>query len=250
MLDSDRSEREVHHIRMLFWLCYIIDKDISLFTGNPPLLAEFYCDLTLPNTYYDHYTYLPSITSSSASNEGSPQHTSPYLSGDPHLSHLKEKVYRKLLSARAMHDNDNQLLLNIRQLDDEIEQWRLSIPIEFRPALFVSQNSLQNMSNEAIPYMIRRVTLQLDYHHLMTVIHTTVRKCTAKSNNEVPDLHSVVHSSFDLSLVASRSTLWCLKTLVGLIAEDAFRYASPPPPPSEFLLAWKGTPCEIDANCS
>ncbi|OKL55425.1 hypothetical protein UA08_09313 [Talaromyces atroroseus] len=223
-LDSDRSEREVHHIRMLFWLCYIIDKDISLFTGNPPLLAEFSCDLTLHNNYYDHHTYLSSMACSSASNEGSPQHTNPYLPRDPHLSHLKEKVYRQLLSARTMHDNDNQLLLNIRQLDDEIEHWRRSIPIEFRPALFVSKNSLQNISNEAIQYTVRRMTLQLDYHHLMIVIHTTVRKCTAKSSTEVPDLHSVVHSSFDLSLVASRSTLWCLKTLVGLIAEDAFRF--------------------------
>ncbi|QKX64026.1 uncharacterized protein TRUGW13939_11199 [Talaromyces rugulosus] len=222
-IDSEHSEREVHHIRMLFWLCYIIDKDISLFTGNPPLLTGFYCNLTLPNTYYDHYAYLPSMNFSP---EGSPQNTSPYLPGDPHLSHLKEKVYRQLLSARTMHDNDNQLLLNIRQLDDEIEHWRLSIPIEFRPALFVSKNSLQNTSNEAIPYMVRRMTLQLDYHHLMTVIHTTVRKCTAKSSDEVPDLHSVVHSSFDLSLVASRSTLWCLKTLVSLIAEDAFRFVT------------------------
>lgn len=204
---------------MLFWVCYIIDKDISLFTGNPPLLAEFYCDMTLPNAYYDHYTYLPCMKSK----EGSPQYTSPYLPGDPHLSHLKEKVYRQLLSARTMHDNDNELLVNIRQLDDEIEHWRLLIPIDFRPALFVSKNSLQNTSDEAIPYMVRRMTLQLDYHHLMTVIHTTVRKCTPKSTDEVPDLHSVVHSSFDLSLVASRSTLWCLNTLVDLIAEDAFR---------------------------
>jgi hypothetical protein len=128
---------------MLFWVCYIIDKDISLFTGNPPILAEFSSDMTLPNTYYDYYTYLPSMTFSSASNEDSPQHTSPYLPGDPLLSHLKEKAYRQLLSARTMQDNDNQLLLNIRQLDDEIKYWRVSIPIEFCPALFVSKDSLQ-----------------------------------------------------------------------------------------------------------
>lgn len=223
-LKNTRSDREIHHIRMLFWLFYMLDKDISLFTGNPPLLTEIYSDLILPDNYYDHYTYLPTLTLSITGSE-QPQSTtlSPHLPGDPHLTHLKEKVYRQLLSARAMKDNDNQLLLNIRQLDDEIEHWRLSIPANFRPALFVSKNTLPNASDEGIPFIIRRMSLQLDYHHLMTIIHTTVRKCTVETSDEMPDLHSVVHSSFDLSLVASRSTLWCLRTLVSLIAEGAFR---------------------------
>ncbi|OOQ87966.1 hypothetical protein PEBR_15386 [Penicillium brasilianum] len=225
-LENTLSDREASHIRQLFWLCYMLDKDISLFTGNPPLLSEVYCDLTLPDNYYNHYTYLPALNLSTTGNERSPGVIIPHLPGDPHLSHLKEKVYRQLLSARALKDNDNQLLLNIRQLDDEIEHWRLSIPVNFRPALFVSKNTLPNASEEGIPFVIRRMSLQLDYHHLMTVIHTTVRKCTVETSDETPDLHSVVHSSFDLSLVAGRSTLWCLRALVSLIAEDAFRFVT------------------------
>ncbi|KAF3386318.1 hypothetical protein F1880_000258, partial [Penicillium rolfsii] len=223
--EKTRSEHELHHIRTLFWLCYMLDKDISLCTGNPPLLTEFYCDIMLPDNYYAHYTYLPTFTLSMAGSE-QPQSTtiSPYFPADPHLTHLKEKVYRQLLSARAVKDNDNQLLLNIRQLDDEIEHWRLSIPANFRPALFVSKSTLPSAPDEGIPFIIRRMSLQLDYHHLMTIIHTTVRKCTVETSDDMLDLHSVVHSSFDLSLVASRSTLWCLRTLVGLIAEGSFRF--------------------------
>lgn len=181
--------------------------------------------MTLPDNYerYDSDTYFRRSTASVAGNEESPRTFKTHLPGNPHLSLLKEKVYRQLLSSRANMDNDNQLLSNIRQLDDEIEGWRLSIPVNSRPALFVSKNTLPNASNEEIPSMIRRMSLQLEYHHLMTIIHTTVRKCTAATSDEMPDLHSVVHSSFDLSLVASRSTLWCLRTLVSLIAEDAFR---------------------------
>ncbi|KAJ5890967.1 uncharacterized protein N7473_007195 [Penicillium subrubescens] len=226
-LENARSERELHHIRTLFWLCYMLDKDISLFTGNPPLLTEIYCDLILPDNYLDHYTYRPTLTlSMTSSDQIQSTIISPHLPGDPHLTHLKEKVYRQLLSARAMKDNDNQLLLNIRQLDNEMEHWRLSIPANFRPALFVSKNTLPNSSDEGIPFIIRRLSLQLDYHHLMTIIHTTVRKCTVETSDEMPDLHSVVHSSFDLSLVASRSTMWCLRTLVSLIAEGAFRFVT------------------------
>lgn len=208
---------------MLFWLCYILDKDVSLRTGNPPLLTDVYCDLASPDTYLDYYTYLPGLDESSETNDKTNWHPTPHLLGDLHLSRLKEKVCRLLFSARALKDNDNQLLLNVRQLDDEIERWRLSIPVNFRPALFVSQNTSPNRSDESIPHTIRRLSLQLDYHHLMTVIHTTVRRCTADAPDGIRDLHDVVHSSFDLSLVASRSTLWCLKYIVSTIAEEAIR---------------------------
>ncbi|OQD90571.1 hypothetical protein PENANT_c001G11830 [Penicillium antarcticum] len=196
---------------------------IALRTGNPPLLTEDYCDLTAPVNSLHYYTYLPALDDFFEMTNKTHEIITPHLPGDTRLSHLKEKVCRNLFSAQALKDNDDQLLLHIRKLDDEIERWRLSVPTGFRPALFVSQNSLSNSPEEGIPHVIRRMSLQLDYHHLMTVVHTTVRKCTPDAADETEDLHAVVHSSFDLSLVASRSTLACLKALVGTIAEQAFR---------------------------
>lgn len=213
---------ESHHIRVLFWLCYMLDKDISLRTGNPPLLIDDYCDLEPLDTPTNYFNYLPSLPKS-PSTEESYENIIPFLPADPHLSHLKEKVYLQLYSARAIKDNDNQLLLHIRELDDQIECWRSSIPLNFRPALSMSQTTPPDPSEQCIPYIIRCMSLQLDYHHLVTIIHTTVRKCTVDSSDGVRDLHDVVHSSFDLSLEASRSTFWCLRVLIGIIAEDAFR---------------------------
>ncbi|KAJ4132865.1 hypothetical protein NW754_015678 [Fusarium falciforme] len=46
--DATREERETRQLRMLFWLCYIFDKDIALRTGQPPLMSDDYCDLTPP----------------------------------------------------------------------------------------------------------------------------------------------------------------------------------------------------------
>ncbi|KAJ5083331.1 hypothetical protein N7456_012758 [Penicillium angulare] len=225
-LEPER-EREKSHVRLLFWLCYMLDKDISLRTGNPPLLIDEYCDLTPPNNHLDSYTYVSTqdrlFENDDDRSGNSTLGSTAHLPGDIYLCHLKEKVYRLLLSARALKDNDNQLVLNIRQLDNEVEHWRLSIPINFRPALFVSQNSASNISDEDIPHTIRRIALQLEYHHLMTVIHTTVRRCTAEASDGTRDLHDVVHSSFDISLMASRSTLWCLRYLIGTIADQAFR---------------------------
>ncbi|KAJ5806473.1 uncharacterized protein N7503_004075, partial [Penicillium pulvis] len=225
-LGSDGSHvkaGESHHIRVLFWLCYMLDKEISLRTGNPPLLIDGYCDLDPLDTSTDYFNYLSSLSVSPTTEERY-EDIIPFLPADPHLSHLKEKVYLQLYSARAMKDDDNQLLLHIRELDDQIECWRSSIPLNFRPALSVSQNTPPNPSEQCFPYIVRCMSLQLDYHHLVTIIHTTVRKCTVDSSDGVRDLHDVVHSSFDLSLEASRSSFWCLRVLIEIIAEDAFRF--------------------------
>lgn len=201
----------------------MLDKDISLRSGNPPLLTEGYCDLTAPDNLLHYYDYLPGLDNFHDATDKAYEHLTPHLPGDIRLSHLKEKVCRQLFSAQAMRYNDDQLLLHIRKLDDEIECWRLSIPNGFRPALFVSQKTFSNSLEEGIPHIIRRMSLQLEYHHLMTVVHTTVRKCIPDAVDVIEDLHAVVHSSFDISLVASRSTLSCLKALVSIIAEQAFR---------------------------
>ncbi|KAF5246355.1 hypothetical protein FANTH_6870 [Fusarium anthophilum] len=50
--DSDSAVNRRHrHIRNLFWLCYILDKDIALRYGRPPCLTRDYYDLTLPHDW-------------------------------------------------------------------------------------------------------------------------------------------------------------------------------------------------------
>lgn len=192
----------------------MLDKDLSLRTGNPPLLSDAYCDPIPPDVPLDDQSYQMGINQVSEPHDG--------FSEGVRLAILKEKACQLLFSARALRENDNKLLSSIRQLDDEIERWRLSVPVNLRPALYVSQIALIEASNESIPHVMGRLSLQLDYHHLMTVIHTTVRRCTTETEG-TEGLHHVVHSSFDLSLVASRSTLWCLKFLISNMTKEAYR---------------------------
>ncbi|KAL4800997.1 hypothetical protein BDV19DRAFT_384008 [Aspergillus venezuelensis] len=60
----------------------------------------------------------------------------------------------------------------------------------------------------------RTINLQLDYLFTMINIHTLVRKCGDLEANLPDDLHSVVHSSADLSIEASRSIFRFLPTVV------------------------------------
>ncbi|KAI1752460.1 hypothetical protein F4782DRAFT_500213 [Xylaria castorea] len=211
--ESTWAERQGYHLRILFWLCYILDKDISLRSGQPPLLTEEYCDLTIPgsctsysetitiNRYYFH------------------------MRGNPGLCSLKETIYRLLFSPQAFKLSDGELVLRIRRLDDDLESWRLSILPELRPKLSIP--AIQTIQTQD-PYTmldIRRAHLQLEYHHLVTAIHMTVRRCGAdyREHKDLPDdLHNVIHSSCDLSLEASRSTITFLKSPTTALAEQEF----------------------------
>ena len=223
MLAQSFSYRTRDHIRQIFWVCYMLDKDISLRTGNPPILTDVYCGLAPPDPDSIDCDFWGDLNEIRGTDDEQYQNLSPHFLGDPCLSHLKEKACQQLFSVQATNDNDNQLLLHIRELDLEIEHWRLSIPEEFRPALVVPQSTPSHPPDVAFPTWIRQMSLQLEYHHLMTVVHTMVRKCRTYACYGMGDLHDVVHSSFDLSLEASRSTIWCLKVLISTIKEEALR---------------------------
>lgn len=190
------------HIRRLFWLCYVLDKEVSLRSGRPPLLTAEYCDLTLPaaDESLDH------------------------LPHDPRLCMIKETTCRLLYSPQALKIPDNNLLLNIRQLDSDLEQWRLSIPSLLRPRLSIDPGRPFFPTGMSTSQTIRLINLQLDYHYTLTCIHTTVERCGGTSDNEsLPEyLHRVLHSSTDLALEAGRSTLLFLQASIDTLQEAAF----------------------------
>lgn len=191
------SKSEGCLLRRLFWLCYAWDKDMSLRSGHFPLLTEENCDLTAHEKYHDDEEI-----AHAALFAFSPHHL--------HLCALKEKVYRELFSYRATKLTDAAFLLRIRQMDDEVEAWRLSIPLETRPNLSIHPSETSSSASVIGAEDTLRTYLQLEYHYMLATIHTAVRRCGADSitDGNIPDdLHSAIHSSCDISLEASRSTL-------------------------------------------
>ncbi|KAK1579345.1 fungal-specific transcription factor domain-containing protein [Colletotrichum navitas] len=220
--DHSLPSRETRHLRNLFWLCYISDKDLSLRTGRPPLLSDTYCDLTLVDDYPSSYTHLRGLDGYLHSSGTRMANLKPHFWGDARLGFLKEKIYRLLYSVHAMSDKDNRLLVHIRQLDDEIECWRLSVPVDFRPALSVSPETLIATPDTRTPHRTRYFHLLLEYWYLMIFVHTTVRRYDAHTviGDGSHDLHSVIHSSYDLSLEAGRSTLRCLRVFIKTLSDE------------------------------
>ncbi|KAG6039421.1 hypothetical protein E4U41_002663 [Claviceps citrina] len=115
------QEHEDHHLRMLFWICYIFDKAIALRAGQPPIIADQFCDLTLPDGY-DRYRFIgcqKSPVSGLVLNA--------LLPSDLRLSMIKSKALQTLSSSSSLRMSDAELLKTIRELDEELESWRASI---------------------------------------------------------------------------------------------------------------------------
>lgn len=227
--ESSLFERRKDHTRKLFLLCYLADKDLALLSGLPPTLANEYCDVGGSEEFLSHDIFLRGFSEgadASAIDTISWDRAIPFLPGDPPLGVLKEKIFRLLYSPSALKILDSELLTRIRHLDDELEGWRLSVPHEIRPKLSISQSQCLSPSG-TFPSYLRSVQLQLEYHFLLTVIHTPVRRFGATQNAETnppEELHSVMHSSIDLSLEASRSTLRLLSKPIAMLKQDTFWY--------------------------
>ncbi|KAJ3534987.1 hypothetical protein NM208_g7319 [Fusarium decemcellulare] len=208
------TERRSQHTRTLFWLSYVFDKDISLRSGQPPLLTEDYCDLTPPDNYAMRYDPLTTPDQDMGNDGTTYEGLAPYFQGDLGLSRVKEQACLLLYSPKASNLDDCQLLLHLRHLDNELENWRSSTPSGYRPRLAIQPGCPLFPPEMNMPQRMRCAHLQLEYHYVMTAIHTAVRRC-GKAYAEVTDLpddlHSVFHSSSDLALEASRSTLSLLK---------------------------------------
>lgn len=200
------------HLRNIFWVCYSFDKDLSLRTGQPPAFEDTQCDLTLPPGYQEH-VYIDMAGHQGAS-EPPPR---PFFSLDLRLSMIKSKAYNALYSVQATRKSDAELLRAIRELDNELESWRVSIPERCRPTVSFPRTAMpasqfQNMGT---------VMLQLNYYSCIAIIHQASSRCQVWGDGSSRAMVGV-SSSLALSVEASRSTLLFLESAEEILLDEVF----------------------------
>jgi hypothetical protein len=203
------SYRERYLLRNIIWIIYSVDKELSLRTGQPPCLQDEHCDLTLPPHHVQRL--YPHIMGYQAEDTYDGLHLFP---GFPVLSIIKSKAYSALYSTRAVAKTDAELLRDIRELDDDLERWRLSIPLTHRPTLAFTR--LPETATTMLSLM-----LHLDYCHCVAAIHQATSRCQAWSFGGHDEAEGV-GTSLALSIEASRSSLAYLERAHGLFDDDTF----------------------------
>jgi hypothetical protein len=210
------TSRPECHIRNLFWLCYTFDKELALRTGQPPSISDDNCDLTLPPGYIELQNSnicCPDVVIDNT--------TVPLYPWDPRLSVIKSRTYKLLYSESAMRKSKSEILQHIRELDDALEQWRLSLSREFRPTLTFSEDTLFPSALATQPIMLR-----LAYHHCVIIIHSASNRCRESSVGDLGMQEIGVASSLGLSVEASRSSLLYLQAALPNIAGECFWFVS------------------------
>lgn len=207
------EEREDRHIRLLFWMCYYFDKDISLRTGHAPAIDDEFCDLTLPEGYNQARW---------CSRKRDPNNSTqdPFFPGDMELTLVKSKVVCSLYGNKAWQKSDAELIRTIRELDAELEHWRSSVPHEFAPQLSVRGGT--TLASDLSVYMnMLYLELHLEYHHVLMVIHGA-SGLSALGHAPTSIILPGVRSSSELSVEASRSIIVFLTASADRIASQAF----------------------------
>ncbi|CAI7673772.1 unnamed protein product [Penicillium viridicatum] len=202
-----RSQKKHAQLRNVFWICYTIDKDLALRTGQPPTITDENCELTLPPGYLDR-AFLD------VDDEDAPWY-GPVFPFDLRLSMIKARAHRELYSVSCLQKSDAELLKSIRELDDALEEWRLSVPPKWRPTMsFSSETSDPNMG-------MNTVMLRLNYHLCMTIIHQASGRCKAWMQGQ-SGMMDGVSSSMALSVEASRSSLCYLEAAEHVVVDGVF----------------------------
>ncbi|TLS26421.1 hypothetical protein PpBr36_04248 [Pyricularia pennisetigena] len=197
------------YLRQCFWILYVLDKDLALRLRQPPSISDEHCDLTLPDGY-------KSGLGSEWDHAGKP-----HFPGDLRLSIIKSKAVQHLHSHSAIQKSDAELLRDIRELDDELEAWRLSIKPEFRPRLCNGGKDYMPSDTPDPSRMMQFIITNLEYRHLVATIHQATGRCRSGTTHGSETLKGV-NSSVAICVEASRSTLMFLATPGRNMPADAF----------------------------
>ncbi|KAM0318642.1 hypothetical protein ACHAPQ_010618 [Fusarium lateritium] len=212
--DPYNKNNPIHHIRDLFWICYCIDKDLTHRNNQPPAINDDHCDLALPANYAQMQS------SNILSGNGTSNHNSstvPLYPWDLRLSKIKSKIYENLYSMSAMRQPEAEVLRKIRHLDEELEMWRLTLPVDHRPTLsFLEQTPVDSHTNT------QAIMLRLSYHHCITLIHKA--RCRIFGTNLSPPIMPDDGHAANLQLLvdASKSTLTYLEKALPVLAHECF----------------------------
>jgi hypothetical protein len=189
------------HLRTLFWLCYTLDKDLALRTGQAHVLKDDDCALDIPPAYPEHlHSCLDHSPGADADIRG------PIFPVDLRLSMIKARAFTALYSYNGLRKSDAELIRSIRELDEELECWRTSLPPHLRP-------QLSFMPKHEKPKNTFLILTHMSYYSCVNLIHLASSRCNAWRSPS-PDGGALIHglqSSLTVSVEASRSLLLFLR---------------------------------------
>jgi len=141
--------------KRVFWIAYMLDKDLCLRNGRPPAQDDHDFNVELPDPEpEDGAGDIPLADGKGKLN---------LFRTVCEFAVIESKVYRRLYASNATKQSDGELLQTIGELDQELEDWKDRIPIEFRPE--------HEIKASHTPLLLHVVMLHFGYYNCLTAVH-------------------------------------------------------------------------------
>ena len=197
------NEMESEQRKRVFWIGYMVDREQSLRSGRPPLQDDDDWNVDLPSEEPEDGVGMVSTDAGQKVN---------LFRKLCEFALICSNVYHRLYTVKASKQSDGELLNTIGELDRELEEWKDSIPLDFRPEHepFSRDQAL----------MLQIVTLHFGYYNVLTTIHrmsvhhgywTSRLSEYAFKGRNTKSLNPRVYSSAALVVQAARASINLIK---------------------------------------
>ena len=195
---------EAEQRKRVFWIAYMLDKDTCLRSGRPPAQDDDDMNVDLPSDDpSDNIGNIPLADGKGKVN---------LFRRMSEFAVISSNVYRRLYSVNAARQTDGELLNTIGELDKELEAWKDSIPLDFRPE--------HEIKTSHTPLILHIVVLHFSYYNCLTTIHrmsvhhgywtSRLSEYAIQGLNARP-LNPRVFSSAALCVAAARASIHLIK---------------------------------------
>ncbi|OQE26069.1 hypothetical protein PENFLA_c007G03850 [Penicillium flavigenum] len=155
--ESGLCPEEVEQRRRIFWIAYCLDKEISLRAGIPIAQRDDDMDVLLPTEVpLDNIGIMPTTDR---------QETFNVFRSTCELALIKSQVHKHLYSVAAGANPPVEVAASVAMLDEKLQQWKDSIPTEFRP----EPRRLSTFPQSPIAVIL--LYLHLSYFNCLITIH-------------------------------------------------------------------------------
>ncbi|KAI0877038.1 N-terminal binuclear Zn cluster-containing protein [Hypoxylon argillaceum] len=195
---------EIEQRKRVFWIAYMLDKDLCLRSGRPPAQDDDDMNVDLPDADpADHIGNIPLANGKGKMN---------LFRVMCELAVIESRIYKRLYSTKATRLSDGELLQTIGELDKELETWKDNIDIDYRPE--------HEIKASHTPLVLHIAMLHFSYYNALTTIHrmsihhgfwtSRLANYAIQGLNARP-LNPRVFSSAALCASAARATIALLK---------------------------------------
>lgn len=192
---------EIEQRKRVFWLCYILDRDISMRSGQPPVQHDDDIDVDLPcDSPSDGVGYIFLAHGLLPMN---------FLRLRIQLAIIQGAIYRDLYSAKATRQSDDRRATAIRELDERLKQWKSGTRIDFQP------ECLTQMLQEPFD-ILHIVILHFTYFNCLTLIHRSSfqnMSWKTRTPNSIEPFNPRNFSSKPIVIETARNALNLLKLI-------------------------------------